>query len=255
MNERAPRPGITSFTRFHPSFHAHPGSTRHGGGTPAEFYKMRHMRYIIIQCELPRYSEPRFFARLLNGSYPVRHKESEIFYNTRTTRAALGPLAARSHTRCIRRPRGYSLPPFPFPFLSFFLSFFLPSSSSFFWFVASLRPLSFRFAFFGPREMPARTRAPQRPRFLTCRLEKDVRLHTSSSFDLCTPRFSFFSHASEGDFFIHYTMLGIFSFFFFFILVPVSLCTIVGRHKEEIVLSLVQLERCFWRFDYDYFAK
>ena len=61
MNEpAAPRPGITSFTSFYPSFERWSRRCtrrRTGRGTPAEFYKMRHMRYIIIQCELPRYSK------------------------------------------------------------------------------------------------------------------------------------------------------------------------------------------------------
>lgn len=81
--KRAPRPGITSFTGFHPSFHGAPW-------TPAEFYKMRHMRYIIAQCELPRYSK-----RGLNGSVPETATKSrksfmkrDYFSCARTTRRA-----------------------------------------------------------------------------------------------------------------------------------------------------------------------
>lgn len=185
--KRAPRPGITSFTGFHPSFHGAPW-------TPAEFYKMRHMRYIIAQCELPRYSK-----RGLNGSVPETATKSrksfmkrDYFSCARTTRRAfahsLHPSTMLSlFLFCIGFPvlsREYSLS-LVHTHVSFSFGFFSASNPG--------EPLSFQPLFFArPRYIPARTRAPRG--FLTCRSNRNPRVFI---LDPCTPQF--YSSPSSGD--------------------------------------------------------
>lgn len=177
MKPAAPRPGITSFTSFYPSFQRWSRRCtrrRTGRGTPAEFYKMRHMRYIIIQCELPRYSKRgRSLAFSPSASKRIRTRPATKSRKSFIIRELLAP-------RCSDHlPRVRTLVASPVslhhvwissPCVSFYLS--LPFSF-----------LSLQFSFFGsqasfssarPREIAARTRAPQRPRFLTRRPENEI---------------------------------------------------------------------------------
>lgn len=87
-------------------------------GRPAEFYKYRHMRYIIIQLVEPQLcSAPPLYLSLSHSHSPIppksrnilRHwllnnksstKRSEIFYKIKRIGRVVceGPLAVRSHT-------------------------------------------------------------------------------------------------------------------------------------------------------------
>jgi len=93
-----------------------PGPGRQGerwgsatGRTPAEFYKMRHMRYIIIQCESARSTQEPALQRSpsfrggcggTGGGGGARKKAAEILYvGPSASASGRRPLAARSHTR------------------------------------------------------------------------------------------------------------------------------------------------------------
>lgn len=150
---------------------------------------MRHMRYIIAQCELPRYSK-----RGLNGSVPETATKSrksfmkrDYFSCGRTTRRAfahsLRPFFAQLFSS---RANTLSLSfTYIYTFL-FLLHGFVPASNCFL-FVPS--PLLVR----GPRYILARTRAPRG--FLTCRSNRNPRVFI---LDPCTPQF-YSSPPPSGD--------------------------------------------------------
>lgn len=84
MNE--PVPGTKPHSGLHPLSLSRRDDWERGGGTPAEFYKMRHMRYIIIQCSVAR----RFFSprvKKKSGGNPLWRTSTDRSPRVRT----LGP--------------------------------------------------------------------------------------------------------------------------------------------------------------------
>lgn len=154
---------------------------------------MRHMRYIIAQCELPRYSK-----RGLNGSVPETATKSrksfmkrDYFSCGRTTRRAFAHSLRPSFAQLFSSRANTLSLSLTHIYTRFF--FFCTGSSlprilaNRFLFVPS--PLLVR----GPRYILARTRAPRG--FLTCRSNRNPRVFI---LDPCTPQF-YSSPPPSGD--------------------------------------------------------